>query len=83
VGMQRSVILEKQSKFDEAIKVLEELAKNKEGMMNAKVSLELGRLNLAKNDIAKANTHFDYVLNTYPNDEYAKLAKLYKAKIAQ
>lgn len=83
VGMQRMVVLEKLSKYDEAISVMEKLAKEKDVLMAARVNLELGRLNLLKGDKSKAKTHFDYVLNTYPNDEHAKLAKLYAAKLAE
>lgn len=83
VGMQRMVVLEKLSKFDEAVAVVEKLAQEKSVLMAARVNLELGRLNLLKGDKTKAKTHFDYVLNTYPNDEHAKLAKLYTAKLAE
>jgi predicted negative regulator of RcsB-dependent stress response len=83
VDMQRAVILEKAGRVPEAIAVLESLAKDKEVLMSAKVNLELGRLNLANGEKAKAQTHFDYVINTFPNDESAKLAKLYMAKLAQ
>ena len=83
VGMQRSVILEKLGKLPEAILVLENLAKDKEVLMSAKVNLELGRLNLLNGEKGKAQTHFEYVINTFPNDEQAKLAKLYMAKLAQ
>lgn len=83
VSMQRAVILEKLGKLDEAIAVLEPLAQGKEALMPAKISLELGRLYLAKGEKAKAQTQFDYVLNTFPNDEQAKLAKLYLSQLAQ
>lgn len=83
VKMQRSVALEKAGKVPEAIAVLETLAKEKDVLMGAKVNLELGRLNLANGDKGKAQTHLEYVINTYPNDENAKLAKLYMAKLAQ
>ncbi len=83
VGMQRSVALEKQNKLAEAIAVLEKIATDKEVLMASKVNLELGRLNLALGEKAKAQTHFDYVINTFPNDDQAKLAKLYLAKLKQ
>lgn len=83
VGMQRAVILEKLNKVPEAIAVLEQLAKEKEAVMASKVNLELGRLNMALGEKAKAQTHFDYVVTTFPNDEAAKLAKLYLGKLAQ
>jgi predicted negative regulator of RcsB-dependent stress response len=83
VAMQRAVVLEKLNKIPEAIAVLEKVAQDKESLMAAKVNLELGRLNLANGDKGKAQTHFTYVESTYPNDEHAKLAKLYLAKLAQ
>jgi len=83
VGMQRAVILEKMNKIPEAIAVLENIAKNKETLMAAKVNLELGRLNLALGEKGKAQTHLEYVAQTFPNDENAKLAKLYLTKLAQ
>ncbi len=83
ISMQRSVVLEKLGKIDEATALLEKLAQTKEGLLASKVSLELGRLYLAKGDKGKAQTQFDYVLNTYPNDDAAKMAKLYVAKLTE
>lgn len=83
IGMQRSVILEKMGNLDGAIASLEALAKNKDALMPAKVSVELARLFIAKGDKNKAQTQLDYVISTFPNDEQAKIAKLYKAQLAQ
>ncbi len=83
LSMQRVVVLEKLGKVDEAITILEKLAGNKDAIMPAKVSVELGRLQLAKGEKAKAQTQFDYVISTFPNDEQAKLAKLYLSKLAE
>jgi predicted negative regulator of RcsB-dependent stress response len=83
VSMQRAVVLEKLGKIDEAIAMIEPLAQGKEVLMPAKVSVELGRLYLVKGEKGKAQTQFDYVLSTFPNDEQAKLAKLYLAQIAK
>ncbi len=83
VSTQRAVVLEKLGKADEAIAIYENLAKEKDGLMGARVSLELGRLYLAKGEKAKAQTQFDYILSTFPNDDQAKLAKLYLAKLAE
>jgi len=83
IGMQRAVILEKMGKIPEAVAVLEKLAKDKDVLMSAKVNLELGRLNLLNGEKGKAQTHFEYVINTFPNDEQAKMAKLYMAQLAQ
>ena len=83
LSLQRAVILEKLGKIDEAIGVLEPLAQNKDGVMPVKTSLELGRLYLAKGEKGKAQTQFDYIVNTFPNDELAKMAKLYLQQLAQ
>lgn len=83
VGMQRYVILEKLGKTDEAITTLEEVLKQEGGFMNPLVAVELGRLYLAKGEKGKAQTQFDYVVSTYPNDEHAKLAKLYLAQMSK
>jgi predicted negative regulator of RcsB-dependent stress response len=83
VSMQRAVVLEKLGKIDEAILMIEPLAQSKDVVMPAKVSVELGRLYLAQGDKGKAQTQFDYVLNTFPNDEQAKLAKLYLSQMSK
>lgn len=83
VGMQRAVVLEKLGKTDEAITVLENLSKTKDAIMPAKVSVELGRLYLAKGEKGKAQTQFDSVISTYPNDDQAKIAKLYLSQLSK
>lgn len=83
IGMQRAAILEKLGKTDEAIAVLEPLAQNKEALMPAKISLDLGRLYLLKGEKGKAQTQFDYIMNTFPNDDQARLAKLYLSQISK
>ena len=83
ISMQRAVVLEKLGKIDEAIAVLEPLAQAKEALMPAKISLELGRLYLTKGEKGKAQTQFDYIVNTFPNDELAKIAKLYREQLAK
>lgn len=82
-SMQRAVVLEKLEKVDEAIAVLEPLAQGKEALMGAKISVQLGRLYLEKGDKGKAQTQFDYVINNYPNDEEAKVAKLYLSQLSK
>jgi predicted negative regulator of RcsB-dependent stress response len=83
VSIQRAIFLEKLGKIDEAIAVLEPLAQGKDAVMPAKISLELGRLYMMKGDKGKSQTQFDYIVNTYPNGEEAKLAKLYLQQLAQ
>lgn len=83
IALQRSVILEKLGKIDEAIAVLSPLAESKDGIMPAKVSLELGRLYAQKGEKGKAQTQFDYVISNFPNDDLSKMAKLYLQQLAQ
>ncbi len=81
VAFQRSVILESLGKNDEAVALLEVVAQNKDSLFKPKLYLEIGRLSLAMGNKDKAKTSFEYVLNNYPNDEYAKLAKLYLSEV--
>jgi predicted negative regulator of RcsB-dependent stress response len=83
VGMQRYVILEKLGKIDEAITTLEDVVKLEDNFMKPVASVELGRLYLAKGEKGKAQSQFDYVVSTFPNDEHAKLAKLYLAQMSK
>lgn len=81
VAFQRSVVLESLGKSDEAIAILEKAAQNKDAVLKSKLFLEIGRLALAKGDMAKAKTNLEYVISDFPNDEYAKLAKLYLSEV--
>jgi predicted negative regulator of RcsB-dependent stress response len=83
VNMQRAIVLEKLGKIDEAVKMIEPLAQAKDAFMAAKVSVNLGRLYLAQGEKGKAQTQFDHVINTYPNDEQAKVAKLYLSQMTK
>jgi predicted negative regulator of RcsB-dependent stress response len=83
VGMQRVVILEKLGQNDEAITVLEGLNGQKNLPLPQKVSLELGRFYMMKGDKGKAQTQFQDVISSYPNDEYAKIAKLYLIQLGK
>lgn len=78
---QRAILLEKTGKTDEAIGAIEEAKKSKDALMPAHLELELGRLHFAKQDFNQAKAIFESIINTYPNDEEAKLAKLYLGEI--
>ncbi len=82
VGLQRAVVLEKLGKTKEATVTLENLLKNKDMVMKPKLAVELGRLHMVLGEKGKAQTQFDYVIANFPNDELAKLAKLYLAQLA-
>lgn len=83
VAMQRAVVLEKLGNVDGAITSLEGISKQKDVLLPAKLSVELGRLYLKKGEKGKAQTQFENVVNTYPNDDQARVAKLYLAQLAQ
>lgn len=83
VGMQRVVVLERLGQDDEAISILEKLNSQKNLPLPQKVSLELGRFYMKKGDKAKAQTQFQDVISTYPNDDYAKIAKLYLIQLGK
>lgn len=83
VALQRAVVLEKLGKLDEAIASLESISKREENLLPAKVSVELGRLYLKKGEKGKAQTQFENVVTTYPNEEQGRLAKLYLSQLAQ
>jgi predicted negative regulator of RcsB-dependent stress response len=77
LSMQRAVVLEKLGKIDDAISQLESLSRGEDALLPAKTSLELGRLYLLKGEKGKAQTQFDFIISNYPNDEQAKIVKLY------
>jgi predicted negative regulator of RcsB-dependent stress response len=83
VNLQRSVILEKMGNLDGAITALEKINTSKDSFLPAKVGVELGRLYLLKGDKGKAQTQFENVLSTYPNDSEAKIAKLYLSQLGK
>lgn len=78
---QKTVFLENEGKIDEAISVIEEAKKSKELLMPAYLELVLGRLYLVKKNFNEAKAVFESIITTYPNDEEAKIAKLYLGEI--
>lgn len=78
---QKAVLFETMGNLDEAIKVIEGVKKGKDSLMPAHLELFLGRLYFVKNDFNHAKAIFEGIINTYPQDEEAKLAKLYLGEI--
>lgn len=76
-----AALAEKNGKADEAIKTLEAYIAEGHKVMLTKAYLDLGRLYLAKNDSAKAKANFDYIIANQPNDELAKMARMYLQQI--
>lgn len=72
-----SAILEKNGKVVEAAKAWDDYIAGGHKVILPKAYLELGRLNLLQGQKDKAKTNFDYIVANYPNDELAKLARLY------
>ena len=81
IALNYAALAETNGDNDEAIRVLESYTKSGHKVMLAKAYLDLGRLYLAKGDQAKAKTNLDYIVANYPNDELAKLARLYLQKL--
>jgi tetratricopeptide (TPR) repeat protein len=68
---------EQVGKTDQAISIFEELIASGQKVLLVKSYLELGRLYAAKGEAEKAKKNFDYIVANYPNDELAKMARLY------
>lgn len=81
VAHQKAVLLETAGKVDEAIAVIEDVKKTKDLLMPAHLELFLGRLYLVKRDLNQAKSIFQSIIDTYPHEEEAKLAKLYLGEI--
>lgn len=75
LGSQLSALYEDQKKWGDAQKVLENIVKSNSKLLDAKIYYDLGRLSQAMGDKTKAQTHFKYVLDTYPKDQLATLAQ--------
>lgn len=76
-----AAMAETQGDTDEAIRVLEAYVASGNQVFLTKAYLDLGRLYLAKNDQAKAKKNLDYIIANHPNDELAKVARLYLQKM--
>lgn len=78
---QRAMLLEKLNKVGEAIGLVKGLKTKKEGIMPAHLELLLGRLYMVQGNSQEAKVTLEGVINNYPNDEEAKLAKLYLGEV--
>ncbi len=68
--------------IDEAIRVLEAYEKAGHKVFAVKASLDLGRLYLAKGRQDDAKKRFEAIVKDHPNDELAKIARLYQQRLA-
>lgn len=76
-----AALAETNGKPDEAIRVLEAYVTSGNKVFLTKTYLDLGRLYLVQNNKEKAKTNLEYIVSNYPNDELAKLARLYLQQI--
>lgn len=76
-----ATLAENNGQADEAIKVLESYVSSGHKVFLVKAYLDLGRLYLAKNDAANAKKNLDYIVANHPNDELAKMARLYLQRV--
>lgn len=66
---------------EQAIQYLEELLKMPQKYLEAKIYLDLGRNYLRLGNNEKAKSNLEYVVQNFFNDDLAKVAKLYLAKM--
>jgi predicted negative regulator of RcsB-dependent stress response len=83
LALQRAVILEQLGQTERAVSVWEELQARKEVFYPAKVALELGRLYMKQGEKGKAQSQFENIISQWPNEDYARVAKLYLSQLAQ
>lgn len=76
-----AALLEKTAQVPQAISAWEAYVASGNKVILAKAYLELGRLYLSQGNTEKARANFDYIVGNYPNDELAKLARLYLQKM--
>lgn len=77
-----AALAENNGQADQAIAVLEKYIGSGHKVFLAKARLDLGRLYLAKGDKARAKQNLDVIVADHPNDELAKLARLYLQRLA-
>ena len=79
LGINFAAYLEDAGDNAKALEVLNTAMKAKFETLKDKVYFDIARLSLVAGDEENAKEKFDYVLKTYGESEYAKLAKLYMA----
>lgn len=81
VAFNYAALAETNGQTDEAIRVLESYVASGHKVFLTKAYLDLGRLYIMKKDEAKAKKNLDYIISNHPNDELAKLARLYLQRL--
>lgn len=75
------VIYEDTGRVDDAIKLLEELVKSKVKFLEPKIYFDLGRLYQQLGNKDKAKLNYQYVVDNFTQDYFAKLARAYLKRI--
>jgi len=81
IFVRKAVVLEDLNKVDEAIDLLKKLSSSPLKILPGKPYLDMGRLYLKKGDSVNAKVNFEYVVNNYGAEEFAKLAKAFLSEI--
>jgi predicted negative regulator of RcsB-dependent stress response len=78
---QLATLAEDQGQLDQALSTLNNLAKSGEKVLLSKTFLDLGRLEMKKGNKDQALKYFSSLIKDFPNDELAKVAKIYMTEI--
>lgn len=79
--VRRASLLEDEKKYKEAIDVLNHINSLSVKVMEAKTYLDLGRLYILAGNKEKAKTSLFYVIDNFGQEDFAKVARIYLAKI--
>ena len=78
-----AAIYEDSNRFDDAIKLLEELNNISAKIMESKRYLDLGRLYIKAGNKNKALVNLKYLIDNFAQDELSKVAKIYLEDISK
>lgn len=81
INLRLAPLYENEGMDDKALKTYETLATGTKKLMEAKIYLDLARLYHKTGSKEKAVQNFNFVIKNHSDSEYAKIAKLYLAKL--
>jgi predicted negative regulator of RcsB-dependent stress response len=79
--VRQASLLEDEKKYKEAISTLNKITSLSVKVMEAKTYLDLGRLYILVGNKEKAKTSLFYVIDNFAQEDFAKVARIYLAKI--
>ncbi len=77
LGITLATLYEDKGELDQAISLLEGLVSFNDKFLGSKLYLDLGRLYKIKGNKDKAKLNFNYIVENFPQDDMAKLARIY------